>query len=152
MAKLGPIIGTITVSIGKTALPVKAVEFEVPLSVTAQEVLTGDAVQFGMDIDRTELRKQLAKVARSLADRIEASFLAPGAVLLTCTECDAQIVSQSLATLRHEADGAHSLGVHAQLGHLSSVNAGTVESGAVIGWFGAGDDAVADAIAEEVKP
>jgi hypothetical protein len=109
MAQLGPITVTVSVSLGTTELPVKPITFEVPLRTT--ELTPGGDGYAVTTIDRTELREHLTKSVRTLADQVEGAFVTPGAVLLTCDECDAQIVSEVLATLRHETDGAHSLGV-----------------------------------------
>ncbi|POH63625.1 MULTISPECIES: hypothetical protein [Cryobacterium] len=110
MAKLGSMTGTITVSMGNTALPGRAVEFTVPLRAIDSTTYADTTATMSVHVDRTELRAQVAKTLRTLADRIEDELLAPGAILLTCAECGSQLVTQSPAELRHEADGAHSLG------------------------------------------
>jgi hypothetical protein len=113
MAELGPVTVTVSVSLGTTKLPVQPITFEVPLRAIDDHKLTDGSANYTVNLDRTELREHLTKSVRTLADQVEGAFLAPGAVLLTCDECDAQIVSEVLATLRHETGGAHSLGVPA---------------------------------------
>jgi hypothetical protein len=113
MTQLGPITVTVSVSLGTTGLPVKPITFDVPLRTIEDGKLTDTSVTYTVNLDRTELRDHLTKSVRTLADQVEGAFLTPGAVVLTCDQCDAQIVSQTLATLRHERDGAHSLGVPA---------------------------------------
>jgi hypothetical protein len=114
MASIGSIRGTISVRIGNTALPFEAVEFDVPLAATPGDIIEVDGqetVQLTVDVNRTLFRKQMAKTLIELADRIEGAFVAPGAVVLTCDVCGAQLVNQAPATLKHEADGAHRLDV-----------------------------------------
>jgi len=113
MAQLGPLTVTVSISLGTTKLPIPPITFEVPLQAVEDTKLTEGAVTYIVDLDRTELREQLTKSVRTIADQVEGAFLTPGAVLLTCDVCDAQIVSEVLATLRHEASGAHSLGAPA---------------------------------------
>lgn len=108
MAKLEPITVTLSMVLGEANMPVDLVTFDLPLH-TQSLSSTADTASFGINVNRTELRAQLARSTRLLADRVEASFLAPGAVLLTCEECGAELASQILASLRHEADGGHTV-------------------------------------------
>lgn len=109
MLKFGSVTGHVTITLGNTPLPGPVVEFAVPLRAVDTTKLTDAGESFDIYVDRTEFRGQLMKTLRGLADRIEASFLTPDAHLLTCAECGLQMVAPSPATLRHEADGAHSL-------------------------------------------
>ncbi|WP_165070234.1 hypothetical protein [Marisediminicola senii] len=109
MAKLGPITGHITVHIGSSPLDIQPVEFDIPLRFVENTSYDSDTPQVEFTgVARTELREQLTETLRTLADRLEASLLAPARVVTTCDVCGAQIASETLATLRHEADGAHS--------------------------------------------
>lgn len=111
MAKLRPITGTIQIAIGGAALPIKDATFEVPLR-TSSDIKRGESsATVEVKVDRTAFREQLADSFRQIADQIEATFTGEndGAVLLTCSECGAQIVSAGPASLRHEEDGAHVL-------------------------------------------
>jgi hypothetical protein len=109
MAQLSPITVTVSVSLGATALPVKPITFEVPLAAVEATSYADTAATYLVDLDRTELRDQLTRSVRTLADQVEGAFLAPGAIVLTCSKCDSQIIAKSPAVLRHEADGAHSI-------------------------------------------
>jgi hypothetical protein len=128
MAELGPITVTVSVSLGTTKLPVQPIAFEVPLRTTELTPGGDGHAVTTIDLDRTGLREHLTKSVRTLADQIEGAFLAPGAVLLECDQCEAQIVSEVLATLRHEADGAHSIGQGGRITTSSNVEVEVAEA------------------------
>jgi hypothetical protein len=109
MAELGPIIVTVSATINGSALPIEPIVFSVPLRfVEATQIADTDAA-FTVNLDRTDLRKELTKSVRLLGDAVEASFADPGTVVLTCDVCDAQVTTDTSSKLRHEKDGAHSL-------------------------------------------
>jgi hypothetical protein len=110
MAQLGPITVQISARLGDATLPVKPITFEVPLKAIDVSTLTDTDVPYELNLDRGELRDQMTKAVKSLGDAIDNVFVEPGSVILTCNMCGHEVATDSVSKLRHEADGAHSLG------------------------------------------
>lgn len=121
MTKLAPMTVALVVTLGGTELPIDMVTFDVPLHTRAL-TSTDDTAHFDVDVNRTELRAHLTRSVRVLADRIEASFLAPDGVLLTCEECGEQLAVLTPSTLHHEADGGHTVAPVATHDTLTSLH------------------------------
>jgi hypothetical protein len=109
MAELGPITVTISARLGDASLPIKPITFDVPLRTVTTTTLIETEATYDLIIDRGDLRDQMSKAVKSLADDIEAAFSEPGAVLLTCDVCGNEVASDTVSNLRHEKNGAHSL-------------------------------------------
>jgi len=111
MAKLGPIHGKVQLTLDGSTVPIDVATFEVPLR-TSSDIKLGDTTPtVEVHVDRTALRDNLREVHRAIADRLEADFSGEptGQVILTCADCGAQLATTTLAELRHNDDGSHTL-------------------------------------------
>ena len=109
MAQLEAITITLSMNVGDTELHRDLVSFELPQRPLALASTDGTA-RFAIEVNRTELRAQLALSTRLLADRIEDPAVVPlarGSVLLTCTDCNAELASPTGGALHHDAEGGH---------------------------------------------
>ncbi len=111
MTTLGTITGSVSISLS-SAQAIEVGTFDLPVVVDA---VPGDPDVVTYQVGSGPLGRAMATALRDLADHIDPDVetvdlpaeLAPGWVVLTCTDCDATMVGRPGESLEHADGGAH---------------------------------------------
>jgi hypothetical protein len=113
MTALGTIKGVLSLGLGD-ADPHEVADFELPIVAEVESNGPG-VVMLGVTVGPDSLASAIARSLRDIADRIDPqkhvdlldADLAPGAVVLRCSDCDATMIGSRGDLLEHSDGGAH---------------------------------------------